>query len=235
MAETVLVVDDEKDIVDLLDYNLRQAGFRVLSALNGEDAVEMARARHPRLVLLDLMLPDLSGTEVLKLLRASPATRSIPVILLTARNDEIDRLLGFELGADDYVSKPFSVRELILRVRAVLKRGGPSSPGENEPAEQTLSAGPIEVDPGRHEVRVAGRPIELTITEFRLLADLVKARGRVRSRDVLLSEVWGYDSEVMSRTVDTHVRRLRDKLGAAAGWLHTVRGVGYRIQDPQAD
>jgi two-component system, OmpR family, phosphate regulon response regulator PhoB len=228
LAETVLVVDDEKDIVDLLEYSLRQAGFRVLTAFDGKAAVDTAVRDRPHLILLDLMLPDLSGVEVLKLLRAGELTRGIPIILLTARQDEIDRLLGFELGADDYVTKPFSVRELMLRVKAILKRRA-GLPGTET---QVFRAGPIEVDLSHHRVRVAGQHIELTITEFRLLSDLVRARGRVRSRDVLLAEVWGYDAEVMSRTVDTHIRRLRDKLGEAADWLTTVRGVGYRIQDP---
>jgi two-component system phosphate regulon response regulator PhoB len=231
MAETVLVVDDEKDIVDLLEYNLRQSGFRVLTAGDGKAAVDAALRDRPHLILLDLMLPDLSGTEVLKLLRSGESTRSIPVILLTARQEEIDRLLGFELGADDYVTKPFSVRELMLRVRAILKRRAGPAPGE----AHVFRAGPIEVDVAQHRVRISGRPVDLTITEFRLLSDLVRARGRVRSRDVLLSEVWGYDAEVMSRTVDTHIRRLREKMAEAADWLTTVRGVGYRIADPRGD
>jgi len=235
MPETILVVDDEQDLVDLLDYNLRQAGFRVLTALNGKAAVDTARRDKPHLVLLDLNLPDLSGTEVLKMLRGDASTRTIPIILLTARNDEIDRLIGFELGADDYVTKPFSVRELVLRVRAVIKRGVSGGDKWREADASVHAVGPIEVDLAAHRVSVAGRTVELTITEFRLLADLVRARGRVRSRDTLLSEVWGYDSEVMSRTVDTHVRRLREKLGPAADWLQTVRGVGYRIQLPQSE
>jgi two-component system, OmpR family, phosphate regulon response regulator PhoB len=231
MSETVLVVDDEQDIVDLLEYNLRQFGFRVLTAGNGKAAVDVAARARPQLILLDLMLPDLSGTEVLKLLRSGESTRAIPIILLTARQEEIDRLLGFELGADDYVTKPFSVRELMLRVKAILKRGS----GPLPPESHVFRAGPIEVDVAQHRVRISGRPVDLTITEFKLLSDLVQARGRVRSRDVLLSEVWGYDAEVMSRTVDTHIRRLREKLDEAAGWLITVRGVGYRIQDPRGE
>jgi two-component system, OmpR family, phosphate regulon response regulator PhoB len=231
MSETVLVVDDEQDIVDLLEYNLRQLGFRVLTAGNGKAAVDVAARARPQLILLDLMLPDLSGTEVLKLLRSGESTRAIPIILLTARQEEIDRLLGFELGADDYVTKPFSVRELMLRVKAILKRGSGPLPAESH----VFRAGPIEVDVAQHRVRISGRPVDLTITEFKLLSDLVQARGRVRSRDVLLSEVWGYDAEVMSRTVDTHIRRLREKLDEAAGWLITVRGVGYRIQDPRGE
>lgn len=235
MTDTILAVDDEPDILDLLDYNLRQAGFRVLKATGGKAALDMIRREKPSLALLDLMMPDLSGTEVLRTVRSDPATRGIPVILLTARGEEIDRLLGFELGADDYVSKPFSVRELILRVRAVLRR---NEAEESEPAggpEPVLRGGPIQIDPGRHAVTVDGRLVDLTITEFRLLSDLLRARGRVRTRDALLSEVWGYDSEVISRTVDTHIRRLREKLGAAGDWVRTVRGVGYRIEDPVAE
>ncbi len=234
MPDTILVVDDEKDIVDLLDYNLRQAGFNVLTALDGQAAVDIAARERPRLILLDLMLPDLSGTEVLKALRSAPGTKSVPVVLLTARQEEIDRLLAFELGADDYVTKPFSVRELVLRVKAVLKRGA-SAPAAADGEAHVHRAGPIEVDLGQHKVRIQGRSVDLTITEFKLLSDLVRARGRVRSRDILLSEVWGYDAEVMSRTVDTHIRRLRDKMGDAAAWLTTVRGVGYRIHDPKED
>jgi two-component system phosphate regulon response regulator PhoB len=227
------VVDDEKDLVDVLDYNLRQAGFRVRTALDGKTALDSLRRDRPRLVLLDLMLPELSGIEVLKTLRGDPATRAIPVILLTARTEEIDRLVGFELGADDYVTKPFSMRELILRVKAVLRRGVSTAGQEQREEAGTFKAGPIEVELAEHRVRVEGHPVDLTITEFKLLSDLVRARGRVRSRDTLLSEVWGYDSEVMSRTVDTHVRRLREKLGPAASWLETVRGVGYRILNPE--
>jgi two-component system phosphate regulon response regulator PhoB len=231
MPETILVVDDERDIAGAIEHVLRKEGFRVLVASDGKAALEFARRERPELVILDLMLPEISGLEVLKLLKADASTRGIPVILLTARTDEIDRVLGFELGADDYVTKPFSVRELVLRVRAVIKRGGGAA--ETEP--KVLRAGPIELDLESHAAEVDDRPIPLTITEFRLLADLVRAKGRVRSRAVLLSEVWGYDSEVMSRTVDTHVRRLRTKLGPAAGWLGTIRGVGYRLEEPDLD
>ena len=233
MSESILVVDDEKDLVDVLDYNLCKAGYRVITAMNGKAAVDSARRDKPQLVLLDLMLPDLSGTEVLKALRADPSTRAIPIIMLTACGEEIDRLLGFELGADDYVTKPFSVRELILRVKAVLRRKSSAAADDEDLGGQVRTTGPIEVDLAAHKVRIAGHEIELTLTEFKLLADLVNARGRVRTRDALLSEVWGYNSDVMSRTVDTHVRRLREKLGAGADWLQTVRGVGCRIQDPQ--
>jgi two-component system phosphate regulon response regulator PhoB len=232
MPATILVVDDEPDIVEALAHSLGREGFRVLAAANGKQALESARMHAPDLVLLDWMLPEMSGMEVLKLLRATPASASVPVILLTARREEIDRVLAFELGADDYVTKPFSPREMVLRIRAVLRRahGGatPAKPGE------LVIAGPIELDAENYTARVDGTVLTLTVTEFRLLSDLLRARGRVRTRDRLLSEVWGYDSDVLSRTVDTHVRRLRDKLGPAARWLETVRGVGYRIREPEA-
>ena len=229
---SILIVDDEKDIVDALEFNLKQAGFSVLTALDGTTAVDLARRHHPDAVLLDIMLPDLSGNEVLRILRAESGTRGTAVIVLTARNEEIDRVVGFELGADDYVTKPFSVREVILRVKAVLRRNAPGTENGEELAEAPARIGPIGIDASQHTVTVDGRAVELTLTEFKLLAELVRAQGRVRTRAMLLSEVWGYDSEVISRTVDTHVRRLREKLGMGAAWLKTVRGIGYRIQDP---
>jgi two-component system phosphate regulon response regulator PhoB len=230
-AETVLVVEDEPDIAELLQYVLAQEGFRVEAAHDGRTALERARRLQPSLVVLDLMLPEMSGMEVLKGIRGAPETRGARVILLTAKTDELDRVLGFELGADDYVTKPFSPRELVLRAKAVLKRGI-----EPEPLEGArIRSGPIEVDLENHVALIQGKALRLTLTEFRLLADLVRARGRVRSREALLAEVWGYDAEVLSRTVDTHVRRLRHKLGPAAAWLVTVRGVGYRVQDPAAE
>jgi two-component system phosphate regulon response regulator PhoB len=226
----VLIVEDEPDIATILDATLRQEGFRVEIAPDGQAAIDALEREPADLVLLDLQLPDMSGLELLKLLRRSPRNDALRVIVLTAKAGEFDRILGLELGADDYVTKPFSLRELVLRVRAVLQRGTPAEPVLVEP--RLLNAGPIEIDLEQHEARVNTESLRLTLTEFRLLAELVRAGGRVRSRDRLLSDVWGYDSEVMSRTVDTHVRRLRSKLGPAAGWLDTVRGVGYRILDP---
>jgi two-component system phosphate regulon response regulator PhoB len=229
-AGTILVVDDESDIVDVLAHVLTREGFSVVSAMDGRAAVELARSRTPDLVLLDWMLPEMSGMEVMKFLRADQKTRTIPVILVTARREEIDRVLAFELGADDYVMKPFSPREVVLRVRAVLRRRAVASHADGG----TLAAGPIRIDLGTYHAWVGETPVVLTVTEFKLLADLIQARGRVRTRDWLLSEVWGYKAEVLSRTVDTHVRRLRDKLGPAAAWIETVRGVGYRIRDPES-
>jgi len=232
-AIKVVVVEDEPDIAEFLGSMLRKEGFRVGVALNGQEAIEEFRKERPDLVLLDLMLPDMGGLDVLKALKRSETGQDARVIILTARKDEVDRILGFELGADDYVTKPFSPRELVLRVKAVLGRTDP--PQEPQADPDVLRAGPIEVDPELHRARVHGKLIHLTLTEFRLLSELVRGGGRVRSREMLLSKVWGYDSEVMSRTVDTHVRRLRNKLGPAAPWLATVRGVGYRIQDPDAE
>jgi two-component system phosphate regulon response regulator PhoB len=230
-AAKVVVVEDEPDIADFLGQMLQKEGFRVGVALTGHEAIEEIRKERADLVLLDLMLPDMGGLDVLKALKRSEFGEETRVIILTARKDEVDRILGFELGADDYVTKPFSPRELVLRVKAVLGRVESEAA---EPSADMLRAGPIEIDPDLHQVRVAGKTIHLTLTEFKLLAELVRGGGRVRSRETLLSVVWGYDSEVMSRTVDTHVRRLRNKLGQASDWLTTVRGVGYRIQDPQA-
>jgi two-component system phosphate regulon response regulator PhoB len=231
MSETVLFIDDERDLTTGVSHFLRREGFLVLTAHDGRTGLELARRERPDLILLDLMMPELSGNEVLKALRSDRATAAIPVILVSARNEEIDRLLGFELGADDYVTKPLSLRELVMRVRAVLKRRAGAAPTETG----KLHAGPISVDLESHEVRVSGARVQLTLTEFQLLADLLRARGRVRPRESLLSEVWGYDTEVESRTVDTHVRRLRTKLHDASGWLQTVRGIGYRIDPPEGD
>jgi len=231
VTHRLLVVEDESDIAALLSHVFSKEGFEVGVAKDGLSALEALRRKTPDLVVLDWMLPELSGIEVLKEMRARPETRMVPVILLTARREEIDRVLGLELGADDYVTKPFSSRELVLRIRGLLKRGERKA----DPKEGSLRLGPIEIFTADHRAVVGGKILSLTLTEFRLLEDLVRARGRVRTRETLLSEVWGYDSEVLSRTVDTHVRRLRSKLREAADWLVTVRGVGYRIQDPSEE
>ncbi|HKQ62400.1 MAG TPA: response regulator transcription factor [Candidatus Polarisedimenticolaceae bacterium] len=225
----LLVVEDEPDIGAVLEHALTREGHHVVVSSSGAEALERCRLEPPDLVLLDLTLPDMGGLEILKQLRQDAATARTRVIIVTARRDEVDRILGFELGADDYVLKPFSPRELVLRVRALLQRGERRAP---DPQARSLQAGPLEIDLGSHTARVDGRALHLTVTEFRLLAALVQARGRVRSRESLLTDVWGYVSDVFSRTVDTHVRRLRRKLGPVAGWIVTVRGVGYRFQDP---
>lgn len=223
----ILVVDDEPDILNLLDYNLRKAGFKVLAAKDGPEAIDTARLKRPDLILLDIMLPNMEGTEVLKRLKTFDATRHIPVIMLTAKGEEVDKIIGFELGAEDYITKPFSPRELILRVRAVLKRGA-------EPVETSggiLSFKELSVDLSRHRVTVRGVEVVLSSQEFKLLSELLGSRGMVLSRDAILDRAWGRDCFVIPRTVDTHVRRLRSKLKSAGKYIETVRGVGYRFRE----
>ena len=222
--QTVLIVEDEKDIRELLAYTLKREGFLVLESGNGNHALELAREKLPDIILLDLMLPGLDGLGVSKALQREAKTASIPVLMLTARGEEVDRIVGFELGAADYVVKPFSVREVTLRVRAILRR---NSPAYDEPS---LRCGEIVLDLPAHTARVNGKEIELTITEFRLLEDLLRHRERVRTREQLLDAVWGYSFEGYARTVDTHVRRLRAKLGEEAESIETVRGMGYRAK-----
>ena len=224
---SVLLVDDEPDLRSVLDFNFRSAGFETALAANGEEALRLAALRVPDLVLLDLMLPDLPGTEVCRRLKADPRTRDVPVIMLTARGDEIDRIVGFEVGADDYVTKPFSPREVVLRARAILRRAA------GRPAERAVAAvGPIRVDAEAHRVWVDGAEVALTPLEFKLLRTLMTRLGRVQPRERLLQDVWEMSTEVETRTVDTHMKRLREKLGAARDLVETVRGVGYRMIDP---
>jgi len=223
----VLIVDDERDIVQVLEYSLKQAGFEPVVAYDGEQARLQIQKHVPDLVLLDVMLPDAAGTDICKQLKTSPETAHVPVLMLTARGEEIDRVLGFELGADDFVTKPFSVRELMLRVRAVLRRRAPE-----EPKRERDQVGPVRVDVDAHRVYVGEEEVELTALEFRLLRSLMSRAGRVQSREQLLDEVWGLSPETQTRTVDTHVKRLREKLGVARELLETVRGAGYRLVDP---
>jgi two-component system phosphate regulon response regulator PhoB len=224
MPQTILVVDDERDIVELIRYNLSQAGFRVVTASDGQQALELARRERPDLVVLDLMLPVMPGTEVARILKQDEKSRAVPILMLTARGSEIDRIVGFELGADDYVVKPFSPRELVLRVQAILRREG----GEN--LEERLIFEPLVIDLGAHIVSLKGKEIDLTTTEFKLLLRLARRPGRAFSRDQLLSDVWGYSGDLETRTVDTHMKRLRSKLGPVAIWIETVRGLGYRFR-----
>jgi two-component system phosphate regulon response regulator PhoB len=223
MAAKILIVDDEQDILTLLEYNLKKAGFQVVSAEDGPEAIELAKMERPDLIILDIMLPSMEGTEVCKILKRESATSSIPVIMLTAKGEEVDRIVGLELGADDYITKPFSPRELILRVRAVLKRG------QKQESSQIITAGPIRIDRDRNEVRVENKHLTLTAIEFKLLTELAMSNHRVLSRDNLLDKVWGRNCYVTDRTVDTHIRRLREKLGKAAKYIGTVRGFGYRF------
>jgi two-component system phosphate regulon response regulator PhoB len=224
----VLLVDDERDLLSLLDFNLRAVGFETLLATTGEQALAHLRRRVPDLVLLDVMLPDLSGTEVCRQIKGDPRTKHVPVVMLTAKGEEVDRVVGFEIGADDYVTKPFSVRELILRLKAVLRRSGGGRPPERPPE----SIGPIRVDIEAHRAFVDGAEVQLTPLEFRLLTTLMARLGRVQSREQLLEDVWEMSADVETRTVDTHVKRLREKLGSGRDLLETVRGVGYRLVDP---
>jgi two-component system phosphate regulon response regulator PhoB len=224
--QQILVVEDERDILKVLEFSLKQAGFDPVVALDGEQARARVRQKVPDLVLLDLMLPDISGTELCKELKTSPRTRNVPVLILTARGEEIDRVLGFELGADDFVTKPFSVRELMLRIKAILRRHTP------EDGEIRERVGPIRVDPAAHRAYVADQEVLLTALELKLLILLMARAGRVQSREQLLDDVWGLSPETQTRTVDTHVKRLREKLGPARDLLETVRGAGYRLVDP---
>jgi len=226
MADTILIVDDEPDVVDLLVYHFHKAGYKTAAARTGNAALQKAHDQTPTLIVLDLMLPEVDGMEVCKRLKADARTAHIPIIMLTAKTEEVDRIVGLELGADDYVTKPFSPREVVLRARSVLRRAR----GEAEPAE-VLKVGDIVVDRARHEVTIKAKPVELTATEFNLLATLIERRGRVQTRERLLSDVWEYAGDVDTRTVDTHMRRLREKLGRAAESIETVRGVGYRFRE----
>lgn len=223
----ILVADDEPDVLNLVSLNLKSAGYTVLHAEDGLSALQQARESLPALIVLDLMLPEMSGLEVCKVLKKEPQTAQIPIIMLTAKAEEIDRIVGLELGADDYITKPFSPRELLLRVKSVLRRVNVAT----EPVDH-LTLGGIQVDRSRYEVLVEGKAIEFTATEFKLLALLIERRGRVQSRDVLLNDVWGYESVIDTRTVDTHIRRLREKLGKTADCIETIRGFGYRIVEP---
>ena len=224
MKAKILVVDDEPEAVELIEFNLKQAGYAVDTAGDGTAAIEKARASSPNLIVLDLMLPEVDGLEVCRLLRRHALTANIPIIMLTAKAAEMDRVVGLELGADDYITKPFSPRELILRIRKLLER---SKPEVGQP--ETLKFGDLLIDAPRHLVSWRGKAIELTAIEFKLLSLLAQRRGRVQSREQLLRDVWDYHSAIDTRTVDTHVGRLRVKLGPAAKYLDTVRGVGYRF------
>jgi two-component system phosphate regulon response regulator PhoB len=221
----VLVIEDEEDLRQVLEYNLRQAGHEVLSAARGREGLRLAQQERPDLVLLDLMLPDVSGTEVCRSLKEAPQTRHIRVAMVTARGEEVDRVVGFELGADDYIVKPFSVRELLLRIQAILRRAAPAQPAD----EQDIEFGCLRIDRNAHRVWVDEREIELTALEFKLLLVLYERRNRVQTRAMLLDDVWGIQAEITTRTVDTHVKRLREKLDRARDYVETVRGGGYRF------
>jgi two-component system phosphate regulon response regulator PhoB len=224
-AARVLVVEDEADIVALVVYHLAKANYRVSTAGNGPDALHMARQERPSLIVLDLMLPGMSGFEVIEQLRASDVTRDIAVLMLTARKEEADRIKGFNLGADDYLTKPFSPQELVLRVGAILRRVGSGATGNPD----CLNVGPIRIDKGALKVSVDDRDVELTATEYKLLLTLAERRGRVQGRSHLLQSVWEASPDIQTRTVDMHIQRLRAKLGNAGELIETVRGFGYRL------
>ena len=220
----VLIIEDEQDVIDLLALHfLKDASYSISTAVDGASGLEKARNEQPSVIILDLMLPKMSGLEVCKILKADKVTRSIPVVMLTAKSSEADRINGLELGADDYITKPFSPREVMLRIKAIERRRA------TEVVDNKITNGLITIDPSRHQVEVAGKKVRLTTAEFNLLMMLMKKPGRLLSRDMLLTGAWGYDSAINSRTVDTHVRRLRRKLGKGAKHVETVRGFGYRL------
>ena len=225
--EKILIVEDEKDIIKMLEYNLKKEGFRTISAYDGEDAIDLAMREHPDIVLLDLMLPGIDGLEVCKSLKAEKKTKDIPIIMLTAKSQESDKILGLELGADDYVTKPFSPRELLARIKAVLRRMK-----EKDKLPELVKIGELTVDFSKIGVSVKGRPVELTSKEFELLKTLLHAKGRVLSRDYLLDTVWGFDYALLiqTRTVDVHIRTLRKKLKACSKYIVTVKNYGYRFE-----
>ncbi len=225
--QLILVVEDEKDLLDLMLFNLKQGGFDTVAASDGQQALEVLRHRIPDLIMLDLMLPGVPGTEVCRQLKSSPRTKHVPVIMVTARGEEVDRVVGFELGADDFVSKPFSLRELLLRVRAVLRRG---ANGESDVLQEKV--GPLRIDPVAHRAFVGDEEIALTALEFKLLATFMSRVGRLQTRPALLRDVWNMNAELQTRTVDTHIKRLREKLGSGRDLIETVRGSGYRMLDP---
>ena len=229
----ILVVEDEKDLQELLAYNFRQAGHATTVVGSGKEALSAVTEQRPDLVLLDLMLPDVSGLEICRRLKGDPGTRDMPIIMVTAKGDEVDRVVGVELGADDYVVKPYSLRELLLRVDAVLRRTVAAAAG-TAGGQGAIVFGKLRVDREAHRVWVDEDEVTLTALELRLLSTLLERRGRVQSRSSLLDDVWGMSGDVTTRTVDTHVKRLREKLGNAGGYIETIRGVGYRFT-PVAD
>lgn len=232
--KTVLVVDDEKDIVEMIAFNLKRNGYEVITAHNGNDALDLAE-QHPDLILLDLMMPGLDGTEVTRRLKADPALAKIPLVMLTAKSEETDVVVGLTLGADDYVTKPFSIKILLARITTVLRRAeSRDNPDENQEGN-ILRAGPLRIDRSKHEAAIDGESIKLTLTEFKLLTALVSARGRVLSRDQLMDKAMGADIFVTDRAIDVHITAIRKKLGDANWLIHTVRGVGYRLQETDVD
>ena len=225
----ILVVEDERDIQDVIAYNLQQAGYDVIVAGRGDDALRLAKAHRPDLVLLDVMLPGLSGKQVCASIRSDPAIAATPIIMLSAKGEEVDRIVGLEVGADDYVTKPFSMREVLLRVQTLLRRTATQRP--QPPTQSSFEFGVLRVDVPAHRAWVEGSELALTALEFKLLVTLHDRKHRVLRRATLLTDVWGVTMDVTTRTVDTHVKRLREKLGVAGAYIETVRGVGYRFRN----
>jgi two-component system, OmpR family, phosphate regulon response regulator PhoB len=223
MKDTVLIVEDETDVVDLIRYNLNKAGFSVLIATDGQAGLSMARESRPDAIVLDLMLPGLDGRSICKALKKSPETEPIPILMLTARGESAERIEGLEIGADDYMTKPFSPRELVLRLKALMRRV------RTNPDTEDIGVAPFHINKSTFEIRLEDRRLELTTIEFKLLTLMIERRGRILSRDTLLQDVWGYQNAIDTRTVDTHMRRLREKLGTHASRLETIRGEGYRF------
>tara|TARA_B100000427_G_scaffold108076_1_gene89654 strand:- start:282 stop:980 length:699 start_codon:yes stop_codon:yes gene_type:complete len=226
ITKTVYIVEDEPDIRETLSYNLSQEGFKVSEFSDAETCLNKIHKKKPDLLILDLMLPGMSGLDLCKEIRADKTLKNLAIIMLTAKGEEVDRIIGFELGADDYVTKPFSVRELILRVKVILKKQT-----ESVESNELVEFGPIKLNLDAHEVLINNDEIVLTVLEFKLLKHLLQRRGRVQTRDQLLGDVWGYSSEVTTRTVDTHIKRLREKLGTVGDYIQTIRGVGYRLNN----
>ena len=226
ITKTIYIVEDEPDIRETLAYNLSQEGFKVSEFSDAESCLNKIQKKKPDLLLLDLMLPGISGLDLCKEIRTDINLKNLAIIMLTAKGEEVDRIIGFELGADDYVTKPFSVRELILRVKVILKKQT-----ESVESDESIEFGPIKLNLDAHEVLINNDEIVLTALEFKLLEHLIRRRGRVQTRDQLLSDVWGYSSEVTTRTVDTHIKRLREKLGTVGDYIQTVRGIGYRLNN----
>jgi DNA-binding response OmpR family regulator len=227
-AKRVLVVDDERDLNELITFNLQRNGYDVICAFNGSDAIDKVRSEQPDLIVLDIMLPGIDGNEITRQLKSDPKTAQIPIIMLTARSEETDVVVGLKLGADDYVTKPFSMKILLARLESLSRRLDQRA---NPEPGATLKAGPLSMDLSRHEVTINGQDVKLTLTEFKLLSALVQARGRVLSRDQLMNKAMGSDVFVTDRAIDVHVTSIRRKLGDAAGLVHTVRGVGYRLRE----
>lgn len=224
MISKILIVEDEPDIRDTLSYNFEKEGFEVLSSPNGKSALKLLESNEPKIVILDLMLPDMSGLDICRQIKNDKKLSDTSIIMLTAKSEEVDRIVGFELGADDYVTKPFSIRELILRVKVLIKKHTTT-----EHKDTSISLGSIYMNLDAHVVKINKKDIILTALEFKLLKHLLQRKGRVQTRDQLLGDVWGYSSEVTTRTVDTHIKRLREKLGVVADYIQTIRGVGYKF------